>query len=102
MREDDDEASTAEVLAEHALREAFRKASSSLVTPKKAVRKQREQKARNIVDGRSLRAKGRSAQVNIKIRPEAKERLLKFIDAEGVAINDWFEQLIDELPIRGD
>ena len=72
----------------------------SPTTPKKAARKQREKKARSIVDGRTLKAKGRSAQVNIKVRPEVRERLLKFAEAEGVLIADWFEQLVEDLPVR--
>lgn len=73
----------------------------SPATPKKAARKQREQKARSMVDGRKLRAKGRTAQVNIKVRPEVKERLAAFVEAEGVLIADWFERLVEELPVRG-
>jgi hypothetical protein len=102
MREDEDQALYAEIFAEHAAREVKRMmANSALVTPKKAARKQREKKARAMVDGRSLRAKGRSAQVNIKVRPEVKERLLQFAEAEGVLIADWFEQLVEDLPIGG-
>jgi hypothetical protein len=94
---------TAAANDQEAMREAMRRLMGNFApaTPKKAERKQREKKARLIVDGRSLRAKGRSAQVNIKVRPEVKERLLKFAEAEGVLIADWFEQLIEELPIRG-
>jgi hypothetical protein len=86
-----------------AMREAMRRLMGNFApaTPKKAERKQREKKARLIVDGRSLRAKGRSAQVNIKVRPEVKERLLKFAEVEGVLIADWFEQLVEGLPLRG-
>jgi hypothetical protein len=65
----------------------------------KVERKEKEKQVRLVVDGRSLRAKGRSAQVNIKVRPEIKERLLKFAEAEGVLIADWFEQLIESLPV---
>jgi hypothetical protein len=65
----------------------------------KAERKEKEKKVRSVVDGRTLRAKGRSAQVNIKVRPEVKERLLQFAEAEGVLIADWFEQLIESLPL---
>ena len=73
---------------------------SSRARPVKVERKEKEKKVRAVVDGRSLRAKGRSAQVNIKVRPEVKERLLQFVEAEGVLIADWFEQLIEELPVR--
>jgi hypothetical protein len=40
-------------------------------------------------------------QVNIKVRPEVKERLHAFAEAEGVLIADWFEQLVEGLPVRG-
>jgi hypothetical protein len=88
---------------QNAMREAMRRLMGNFApaTPKKAARKQREKKARSVVDGRTLRAKGRSAQVNIKVRPEVKERLLAFAEAEGVLIADWFEQLVEELPVRG-
>jgi hypothetical protein len=87
-----------------AMREAMRKllGNFSPATPKKAARKQREKKARTVVDGRTLRAKGRSAQVNIKVRPEVKERLLAFAEAEGMLIADWFEQLVEGLQVRGE
>ena len=72
---------------------------SSRTRPVRAERKEKEKKVRSVVDGRSLRAKGRSAQVNIKVRPEVKARLLQFAEAEGVLIADWFEQLIESLPL---
>jgi len=72
---------------------------SSRTRPVKVERKEKEKKVRSVVDGRTLRAKGRSAQVNIKVRPEVKERLLQFAEVEGVLIADWFEQLIESLPL---
>jgi hypothetical protein len=74
---------------------------SSRARPVRVERKEKEKKARTMVDGRSLRAKGRSAQVNIKVRPEIREHLLKFAETEGVLIADWFEQLVEGLPVRG-
>lgn len=86
-----------------AVRDAMRKlmGNFSQAAPKKTARKQREKQARSMVDGRKLRSKGRTAQVNIKVRPEVKERLAAFVEAEGVLIADWFEQLVEELPVRG-
>jgi len=94
---------TAAANQQDAMRDAMRKllGNFSPATPKKAARKQREKKARSVVDGRTLRAKGRSAQVNIKVRPEVKERLVAFAEAEGVPIADWFEQVVEDLPMRG-
>jgi hypothetical protein len=93
---------TAAANDQEAMRDAMRKlmGNFSPATPKKAARKQREKKARSVVDGRTLRAKGRSAQVNIKVRPEVKERLLAFAEAEGVLIADWFERVVEDLPVR--
>jgi hypothetical protein len=45
--------------------------------------------------------KGRSAQINIKVRPEIRERLFAFSEADGVSIQDWFEQLVSALPETG-
>lgn len=94
---------TAAANDQEAMRDAMRRlmGNFSPATPKKAARKQREKKARSVVDGRSLRAKGRSAQVNIKVRPEIKDRLLLFAEAEGVLIADWFEQTVEKLPVTG-
>ena len=76
-------------------------AKSSPTRPARAARKEKEKQVRSVVDGRSLRAKGRSAQVNIKVRPEIKERLARYAEAEGVLIADWFEQTVEDLPVRG-
>lgn len=94
---------TAAATDQDAMRDAMRKllGNFSQAAPKKTARKQREKQARSMVDGRKLRAKGRTAQVNIKVRPEVKERLAAFAEAEGVLIADWFEQVIEELPVRG-
>ena len=86
------------------MRDAMRKLMGkfSPATPKKAARKQREKKARSVVDGRTLRAKGRTAQLNIKVRPEIKEALADLVEGEGVLIADWFERMVEEvLGLRG-
>ena len=81
------------------LRNAMRKLMDDFATtsPKKAERKAREKKVRTVVDGRSLRSRGRSAQINIKVRPEVRERLLKFVEVKGVLIGDLFEQFVEGL-----
>ena len=60
-------------------------------TPKKAERKQREKKVRSAVDGRTLKAKGRTAQLNVKVAPDLKQALAEHCEREGLAIADWME-----------
>ena len=85
------------ILNERSVRDVLRAltANSAPATPKKAARKQREKQVRSIVDGRSLRAKGRSAQVNIKVRPDIKQALAERVEAEGVTIADWLERMLE-------
>lgn len=64
-------------------------------TPKKAARKQREKKARSVADGRSLKAKGRTEQLNVKVRPDIKQALAEFAEGEGITIADWMEQTLE-------
>ena len=73
----------------------LRKTSFDLVTPKKAARKQREKQARSIVDGRSLRAKGRTEQLNVKVRPDIKQALADRVETEGITIADWLERMLE-------
>jgi hypothetical protein len=80
------------------MREAMRKLMSSFspaVTPKKAVRKQREKKARSVVDGRTLRAKGRTEQLNVKVRPDIKRAIAERIEADGITIADFMERTLE-------
>ena len=84
----------AETEAENALQAMRARLRANGVLPPKAERKAREKKARGTVDGRSLRTKGRTAQLNVRIRPEAKEALAAFLEREGVALPDWIEDMI--------
>ena len=80
------------------LRESMRRlldTFSPAITPKKAERKQREKKARSIVDGRTLKAKGRSEQLNVKVRPEIKQAIAACVEAEGLTIADWLEATLE-------
>ena len=80
------------------IRESMRKLLgkfSPATTPKKAERKQRERKAHAIADGRSLRAKGRSEQLNVKVRPDIKQALAAKVEAEGITIADWIERTLE-------
>jgi hypothetical protein len=73
--------------AENAMRDAMRKMTLGFATtPRKAERKQREKKVRSVVDGRTLRAKGRTEQLNVKIKPEIKRALAARIAADGITV----------------
>ena len=78
-----------------ALRDMRAKLRANGIIAPKAERKAREKKVRGAVDGRSLRTKGRTAQLNVRIRPEAKEMLAAFLEREGVALPDWIESIIE-------
>ena len=85
-------------------REAMRKLMGNFQVPvrEKTSRKAREQKARTIVDGRSLRAKGRTEQMNVKIRPDIKQAIANRVTADGLAIADWLEITLEAaLGMRG-
>jgi hypothetical protein len=81
-----------------AMREAMARlmGNFSPASPKKAERKQREKKARSLVDGRTLKAKGRTEQLNIKVRPDVKQALAALAGAEGITITDWLERIVEE------
>ena len=63
--------------------------------PGTAARKERETKVRAAVDGRSLRATGRTAQFNLKCRPEIKAAVTKVAKAEGLSIAEWMERTLE-------
>jgi predicted HicB family RNase H-like nuclease len=81
-----------------AMRDAMRRLMGNFpaASPKKAERKQREKKARSLVDGRTLKAKGRTEQLNVKVRPDVKQALAALADADGISITDWLERTVEE------
>ncbi len=81
-----------------AMREAMARLMGdfSLASPKKAERKRREKKARSLVDGRTLKAKGRTEQLNVKVRPDVKQALTALAEADGISITDWLERTVEE------
>ncbi len=81
-----------------AMREAMRRlmGNFSPASPQKAERKQREKKARSLVDGRTLKAKGRTEQLNVKVRPDVKQALTALAEADGITITDWLERIVEE------
>lgn len=81
----------------NAMRDAMRKLMGNFAhaTPKKAERKAREKKARSVVDGRTLKAKGRTEQLNVKVRPDIKQAIAELVESEGGTIADWMERTLE-------
>ena len=59
---------------------------------RKAARKNRQKRLADSVDGRSLRATGRTEHLNFKARPEIKTLLAKHVPKRTVSL--WLEQAI--------
>ena len=59
---------------------------------RKAARKNRQKRLADSVDGRSLRATGRTEHLNFKARPEIKVLLAKHVPKRTVSL--WLEQAI--------
>lgn len=61
--------------------------------------------ARNPLDGRSKRATGRTAQLNLKIRPESKDRMVAAAKTNDVLIAELaergFDLVLEELAAAG-
>jgi hypothetical protein len=82
-----------------ALLDAFRKAREKQAKSgksQKSQRKTREKKVQSVVDGRSLKATGRTEQLNVNIRPELKLAIAEHVKSEGVKIVDWVERVFEE------
>lgn len=77
-----------------ALRARFRQ--QALAEPPRKARKRREAKRVAAVDGRSLRAKGRTQQLNTRCRPDLCERLRAFTRANKVPLADVIEAALEE------
>ena len=87
------------------LLDAFRKGRAQQAKPGKsqaAQRKTREKKVQSAVDGRSLRATGRTEQLNVTIRPDLKLAITEYVKAEGIKIVDLVERALEkEIGLRG-
>jgi hypothetical protein len=66
-----------------------------LPSPQKKERKAREKKVSKMVDGRKLKAKGRTVQINFKAKPSLRQALDARIAAEKTTIADWMERMIE-------
>ncbi len=98
---DPTEADIASANDQNAMRNAFAALmDKGFSSPKKSERKARERKVAKMVDGRSLRAKGRTAQFNVKVKPELKQALSEWLEKDGTSLADWLERTI-EREIRG-
>lgn len=53
------------------------------------------------IDGRTLRRTGRTAQMNIKVEPELKARILERAAQEEVAVGELMERMLDAYEATG-
>jgi hypothetical protein len=87
------------------LLDAFRKGRAQQAKSGKsqaAQRKTREKKVQSAVDGRSLRATGRTEQLNVTIRPDLKLAITEYVKTEGIKIVDLVERALEkEIGLRG-
>lgn len=66
-------------------------------------RRAREKQVKSTIDGRSLRATGRTEQFNFKSKPDIKIAAMQAAKAEGLTIAEWMENiLVQALGIEGD
>ena len=85
--------------ADNELLDAFRKGRARQAKSgksQKSQRKTREKKVQSVVDGRSLRATGRTEQLNVNIRPDLKLAITEHVKSDGVKIVDWVERVFEE------
>jgi hypothetical protein len=73
---------------------AARAKFSAKVDGRKAARKTRQKKTAEAVDGRSLRATGRTEHLNFKATPQIKEALATHVPKGKTSL--WLEQAIIE------
>jgi hypothetical protein len=60
-------------------------------------RRGREKKVRSAVDGRTLKATGRTEQFNFKCTPDIKRGVVEAADEEGISMAEWLNRGIAEL-----
>jgi hypothetical protein len=73
---------------------AARAKFAAKVDTRKAARKNRQKRLNGAVDGRSLRATGRTEHLNFKALPEIKEAVAKAAAEAGITKSLWLEQAI--------
>ena len=94
---DPTEAELATVNDDNAMANAFADLWKTSKSPssRKTERKAREKKVSNMVDGRKLRAKGRTVQINFKAKPEIRAALDAYLAAEKMTIADFMERTLE-------
>lgn len=65
-------------------------------------RRQAERTIRAVVDGRSLKATGRTAQLNFMIRPDLKADAITAAKAAGMSLAAWLEWAIQNALLHGE
>ena len=66
-------------------------------------RRARERQINGTVDGRSLRATGRTEQFNFKAKPGIKLAAMEAAKAEGLTMAEWMENLLQSaLGLQGE
>jgi hypothetical protein len=73
---------------------AARAKFAAKVDTRKAARRDRQKRLNGAVDGRSLRATGRTEHLNFKALPEIKEAVAKAAAEAGITKSLWLEQAI--------
>ncbi len=66
-------------------------------TPSRPKAATRTRPAEERLDGRSLRATGRTEQMNFKVRPETKGKLLRLAATRGVLLSALLEEAVELL-----
>jgi len=78
-----------------AMAKAREKLRAKGFSPGPKARKQKEQKIRSAVDGRTLKVTGRTEQFNFKAREGLKHSVNEAAKAEGITIAEWMERAIE-------
>jgi hypothetical protein len=86
----DEEATSADDFDWGPAREKFR----AKLKPGKKARKGREKAGEDAVDGRSLRATGRTEHCNLRCTPEVKAAFHEAAEEAGLGLSIWLERAI--------
>jgi hypothetical protein len=73
---------------------AARAKFAAKVDTRKVARKDRQKRLNGAIDGRSLRATGRTEHLNFKARPEVKAAIAKAAAEAGITKSLWLERAI--------
>lgn len=93
MVEDDDPEKWARI--QRSLAGSAPKAQAKRLDMSPRARSARSRKLSKAADGRSARAKGRTAQLNIRCRPDIKASIVKLAERDGLTITEWMERAVE-------